>query len=120
MNLLRYSVLLLAVLCFSCYPKIKIEGFDGDKWNQPFQSCLEDKIDLAEMIVSNQDNVLGKGQAEIKQLLGQPDEHELYRRNQKFFYYNLTAGDTCQNLKVRRLSVLFDALDRAKEVMITE
>ncbi|MEP4531600.1 MAG: hypothetical protein ABJ004_00845 [Cyclobacteriaceae bacterium] len=117
---MKYSLLLLVVFCFSCYPKIKIEGFDGEKWKQPITTCQEDKIGLAELVVANQGNVLGKGQAEIKQFLGQPDEHELYRRNQKFFYYNLTAGDTCENLRVRRLSVLFDALDRAKEVMVTE
>lgn len=73
---------------------------------------------MAQFIIENQDKLLGEGQAEVKGLLGQPDEHELYRRNQKFFYYDLTpTKDICQ---YRRLSIRFDALDRVKELMIIE
>ncbi|MFY0600544.1 MAG: hypothetical protein JXR03_12805 [Cyclobacteriaceae bacterium] len=113
--------LLTLTFLFSCYPKIKIEGFEQEKWNQNIKSCDENKVAIADLIISQEDKLLSKGQAEIKQLLGQPDEHELYRRNQKFFHYHLTAGDSCSQIKTqRKLSILFDALDRSKELMITE
>ena len=77
-------------------------------------------MDLANILVEHKDQLLGEGQTQIKKLLGQPDEHELYKRTEKFFYYNLTPGDTCDIETPRRLSIRFDALDRAKEVMIIE
>jgi hypothetical protein len=117
---MRLHVILLALLFTSCYPKIEIEGFDAERWNTPITECSQTKTDLAALIISQEDQILGKGQAEVKELLGQPDEHELYRRNQKFFYYNLTAQDSCSSVAKKRLSILFDALDRAKEVMIAE
>jgi hypothetical protein len=113
----------LFAICFcviSCYPKIKIDGFDQEEWEKDV-TCEKDRIALAKTLIQNQDQILGKGQAEIKDLLGQPNEHELYNRNQKFFFYNLTTLDSCEELKIHyRLSVKFDAIDRAKGLMIEQ
>ena len=68
----------------SCYPKIQVEGFDQSDWKNPL-TCDHNRMELAQLLIENQDEILGKGQAEIKSLLGQPEEHELYNRNQKFF-----------------------------------
>lgn len=118
---MRIIYLLLTILLSSCYPKIRIDGFSKEKWSAAFENCESSKVQLALLIIENENALLGKGQAEVKQLLGQPSEHELYRRNQKFFHYVLVPSDTCGNIKVQKnLSILFDALDRAKEVMISE
>ncbi len=104
----------------SCYPKIKIDGFDQNRWNQQL-TCENSRLSLGQILIDNQHELLGQGQAEIKSLLGQPNEHELYNRNQKFFFYNLTAPDTCANIEIAyRLSVKFDAIDRAKEILIEQ
>ena len=114
------SIIIVIVLLTGCYSTPKIEGFDKDLWKTPIKYCDQDKLELAKILEKNEDKLLGEGQTQIKKLLGQPDEHELYRRTEKFFYYNLTAGDTCNIEQQRRLSIRFDALDRAKEVVIIE
>lgn len=111
---------LTLVTLLACYPKINVTGFDENQWNADL-TCNQDRYDMGQLLVENQATILGKGQAEIKQLLGQPQEHELYNRNQKFFFYDLTTRDSCQNIKILyRLSVKFDAIDRAKELVIIE
>ncbi|MEQ8239844.1 MAG: hypothetical protein RIA69_11565 [Cyclobacteriaceae bacterium] len=105
----------------SCYTTADIPGFDQEAWLTEITTCNDDKVKQAELIVANEILLLSSGQAIIKKLLGQPAENELYNRNQKFFHYNLTAGDTCSNVeKQLRLSIRFDALDRAKEIIILE
>lgn len=109
------------ILLTACHSTPAVEGFDSTQWEIPLQDCSDSKVQLGEILVNHQHQLLGSSQTEVKALLGKPDEHELYLRTQKFFYYNLTPGDTCTNIsKPLRLSILFDALDRAKEVMIIE
>lgn len=111
--------LLLTISLSACYSIPEIEGFDKDVW-QSEMSCDTNRLAMVQLLISQQEKLLGEGQAEIQQLLGAPDEHELYNRNQKFFYYNLTPPTGCENRSFRRLSVKFDALDRVKEVMVIE
>lgn len=113
----RLLILLTAILFAQCYSIPNIEGFDQGNWLQSAISCEDNRMTQADLLVEQQGKLLGEGQAEIKTLLGQPTEHELYNRNQKFFYYQLVEGDSCAN---RRLSVRFDALDRVKEIRIIQ
>lgn len=101
----------------ACYSIPTIKGFNKSEWSAKLSSCSENRLDQAQVLLDNQKLLLGEGQAEIKSLLGQPTEHELYNRNQKFFYYNLTLPEC---VPAYRLSVRFDALDRVKEVLIVE
>ncbi|MBR08258.1 MAG: hypothetical protein CMP48_11370 [Rickettsiales bacterium] len=116
----KLAIPFLTILLTGCYSLPNIPGFNQDIWQVPITYCDQDKMDLANILVEHKDQLLGEGQTQIKKLLGQPDEHELYKRTEKFFYYNLTPGDTCDIETPRRLSIRFDALDRAKEVMIIE
>lgn len=111
--ILSFSILVLS----GCYSIPEIDGFDADMWKSGEINCEDHRIKQAEVLVSQSEKLLSEGEAEIKGLLGKPSEHELYNRNQKFFYYNLTDQD-CPSAK--RLSIKFDALDRAKEVRIIE
>lgn len=116
----KLSVLFLSILLSSCYSTPTIPGFKPEVWKVPITYCDQSKMELANVLIENKEQLLGEGQAQIKQLLGKPDEQELYRRTEKFYYYNLTPGDTCAIETSRRLSIRFDALDRAKEIMIIE
>jgi len=107
----------MAILLNGCYSIPQIDGFDKDQWMSEITNCEENKLDQAQLLIDQVDKLYSEGEAEIKGLLGSPDEHELYQRNQKFFYYNLTLKD-CPEPK--RLSLRFDALDRLKEVLIIE
>lgn len=110
-----FTIILCALLLQSCYSIPEIEGFDESSWLSKIEGCETKKLHLAKLLVEQESMLLSEGEAEIKGLLGAPDEHELYSRNQKFFYYNLTTDD-CN--PAQRLSIRFDALDRVKEVMI--
>lgn len=121
-KLMKNHFLLLGVLLlvFGCYSIPELPNFDVSRWSEELNNCQSTKLDLGQVIIANQDRLFGEGQAEIKALLGQPDENELYLRNQKFFYYDLTLPtDSCDGI-FQRLSIRFDALDRVKEIMIIE
>ena len=56
----------------------------------------------------------------ILKLLGKPDQNELYKRNQKFFYYFVEPSGKCDSTKTKakRLSIRFNAMELAKDVVI--
>ncbi len=109
---------LFLILLTSCYSIPDLVDFDKDSWNE--NSCEAPRYLQQELIINQKEKLLTEGQAEIKTLFGQPDEHELYNRNQKFFYYDLRKSDCDTTEKLKRLSIRFDALDRVKEVLIIE
>ncbi|MFT6881909.1 MAG: hypothetical protein ACI83W_001136 [Marinoscillum sp.] len=117
--MIRALVLICIIFVLSgCYSIPNIEGFDQAAWDA--NDCQNPRINQQSLIMEQQEKLLAEGQAEIKTLFGQPDEHELYNRNQKFFYYNLSP-DSCESLyQMKRLSIRFDALDRVKEVLVIE
>ncbi|CAM9992082.1 unnamed protein product [Chrysoparadoxa australica] len=108
-------ILLFPFLFISCYQSLKIDGFDQSVWERPI-TCEEDRIDEAKILMKSEKTLLESNQNEIQKLLGHPDEHELYSRNQKFFYYDLSLK--CDTLPKKRLALRFDALGRVNEVNI--
>ena len=103
-------------LLLSCYHTPKIEGFDPKAWNEAIESCSDYREKNVIKILNNKDQLLSHGQNSIQNILGKPSEHELYRRNKKFFFYNLTCEKN--NEDVKRLSILFDALGRAQDIRV--
>lgn len=57
---------------------------------------------------------------EIVDLMGRPDRNELYKRNQKFYYYWIVPGEPCgkPNDSGTKLTLRFNAVGKAKEVSI--
>lgn len=109
------------IFLLGCQSTPTVTGFEPSKWNSPLKECHDSRLEQAQMLIDQQSQLLGCRQTQIKSLLGKPDEHELYLRTRNYFYYNLTPGDTCPNIsKPLQLSILFNALDRAKEIMIIE
>lgn len=120
---MKIIYLFTALLLFACSSASspEIAGFDVEAWKSRINDCSQSKVAMAETLIQHQDKLLGKGQSAIKSYLGAPYANELYQRNQKFFYYKLTAGDTCASVdKPLMLSIRFDAIDRVKELMIVE
>lgn len=66
--------------------------------------------------------MLGLEEMQVIELLGRPDQNELYKRNQKFYYYWLTPSDQCDSTHVAgtmlRLAIRFNAMGLAKEVAV--
>ena len=58
---------------------------------------------------------------QIKELLGQPDMHELYERTQRFYVYSVDPGASCPNFIADKLAanftLRFNALGRVHEVV---
>ncbi len=112
---MRIVLLLVLVFCFSCYKAPQIDGFDQAAWNKAI-SCKQYRSEEAQALLNYKEILLSANQNEIQALLGNPDEHELYSRNQKFFYYDLKPK--CDSIPGQRLSIRFDALGRVNEIMI--
>ncbi len=116
-------LILLLVIFTSCYKQLEMEGFNKDKWINGQNDCDTYRLDISETIIENQDILLESTQNEIESLLGKPQEHELYDRNQKFFHYRLTPQERCGEYKtVKYLSIRFNAIGRANliQVMLRE
>ncbi|MEQ9468128.1 MAG: hypothetical protein RLN88_11990 [Ekhidna sp.] len=117
------TLLLIPILLSSCYQSLSIDGFDKDQWTNYAQDCSSYRLDIAELIIKNEDILLEGTQNEIEGLLGKASEHELYERNQKFFHYRLTPPEECGDYEVIQfLSIRFNAIGRANlvQVMVRE
>ena len=70
-------------------------------------------------LLRQKDKLKGLSQDDIVEVLGKPDQNELYKRNQKFFYYLLSPGKACgSDSTAHRLSLRFNAMGFAKEVLV--
>ncbi len=113
--LLGYALL----FCFCTNPLPKIKTIDLSRWKADRHGCSGYRSTTAAELLSQKEKLLGLTENQILELLGKPDAVELYRRNQKFYYYSLAADSTC-SLPARRpqkLSLYFNATGRVKEVI---
>jgi hypothetical protein len=120
---LKYRILSITVLTFTLLgcgkPLPQLDNLDLEKWKNDKFACLHDREKMIESFTAQIEKLKGLSQDDIVKLLGRPDENELYKRNQKFFYYYLTPGKKCANDSVaQKLSLRFNAMGFAKEVLI--
>lgn len=117
---MKNSLFILSLLLLSsCYKTLTIDGFDKERWINYKSDCSTYRIDIANLIIKNQDVLLKGTQNEVESLLGKAAEHELYERNQKFFHYRLTPPDACgEQETVKYLSVRFNAIGRVNLVQV--
>ena len=112
----------LSVLFGSCGKSaIKLDGFDKAAWQSDAYGCAGARMNQIELLKSYEQKLLQRSQNEIKMALGAPDEHELYERTRKFFYYYLEPGSKCgdsTNRYPRILQIRFNALDISNEIFI--
>lgn len=74
---------------------------------------------MADALLSQKEKLLSLSELEIVDVLGKPDQQELYKRNQKFYYYFIKPSEDC-NLpspaNSLRLVIRFNAVGLAKEI----
>ena len=124
--MLRFRLLstLSAIILFSCGKELpKLQGFDRDKFVADAHGCEGNRSKMISLLEVEKDKLLALDEMQIVEALGKPDENELYKRNEKFYYYDLTpSSDFCNtsptDTTARRLVIRFNAMGLAKEIDI--
>jgi hypothetical protein len=117
----QYSALLFLLIFTGCSKSLpELENLDLSAWKNDKHACGEYRLNSIEVIRTQKEKLLALKESQIIELLGRPDRNELYKRNQKFFYYNLQPDSTCTNPvgNAARLAIRFNAMGLAKEVAI--
>ena len=119
-RLLRVNILslLLFTACGKSRPEIK--GFDRDRWKNDSNGCKKERLSLSDAVLASKDQLLGLSEMDIVSVLGNPDQHELSTRNQKFYRYYLEPNEKCgsASLHPKKLVVRFNAVGLAKEITL--
>lgn len=117
-----YSLFLCLGLLTGCQEIPTLQNFDAKSWQQDRLGCQGKREQLIESLANQTDKLKGLGQNQIIELLGKPDLQELHKRNQKFYLYFYKKGPQCDGQmsypKGQAISIRFNALDRANEIVI--
>ncbi len=117
------SLFIVLVFCVGCdKPLPTLDGIDSGQWADDKNACGSARAAMHDAIDQEKEKLLGLDQMQIVSLLGKPDQNELSRRNQKFFYYFLDPAPACgtPDSAATRLVIRFNAVGLAKEVLITD
>jgi hypothetical protein len=117
----RVNLLFLAFILFTCgKPLPSINNIDLNSWKQDKNGCGQFRTSIIAEIDLQKDKLLALDEKQVVELLGNPDRNELYKRNQKFYYYYLKPSPDCQSppIETSRLVIRFNAMGLAKEVFV--
>jgi outer membrane protein assembly factor BamE (lipoprotein component of BamABCDE complex) len=81
---------------------------------------------MAASLEAQRSKMLALDEMAIVSLLGNPDQNELYTRNQKFYTYFLQPGPDCaantipgdRDTAPKKLVIRFNAMGLAKEIIV--
>jgi hypothetical protein len=121
-NILAKIAFVITCSLFSCSKSLPVlDGVDLKEWSDDKNACMGKRIAMKDAITNQKEKLLGLNEMELVSLLGKPDNNELYKRNQKFYYYHILPSKDC-NLKtqnaVLQLVVRFTAMGVANEVSV--
>jgi len=115
-------VIIILLITLSCgNPVPTLDQIDLDAWKDDKLACAGKRTSMSAALQAQSNKLLALSEKEIIELLGKPDENELYTRNQKFYYYFLEPSTTCSETVTgdpRRLVIRFNATGLAKEVLV--
>jgi len=111
-------VLFAAVACSR--PTPSLEGLDADAWKADRHACQGVRATGVTALQEQKKNFLGLSEMQIVSVFGTPDRNELYKRNQKFYYYDLQPSTDCPHATPTPLALVirFNAMGLAKEISI--
>ena len=121
MNIFKWpSAVCVGLLLFCCNstPE-KVKDFDDDTWKSDRYACKGERSRQIDNLMKQREKFLAFDEMAIVDLLGKPDEQEIYKRNQKFYYYYVEPGPKCTTSKevaAQRLIIRFNAVGLAKEI----
>lgn len=113
----------LFIFC-SCGPSIPhLEDIDEAAWKNDKNGCKGERVKMIESLLSQKEKLLALSELDIVDVLGKPDKQELYKRNQKFYYYSILPSPECNpstSADSRQLVIRFNAMGLAKEIVTEE
>lgn len=115
-----YFILIFGIVACD-RPLPTLNNLDLEAWRNDRNACGTYRQSSIEAIKNQKDKFLALKELQIVELLGKPDRNELYKRNQKFYYYYLLPSPDCaiDSLKTTsRLAIRFNAMGLAKEAII--
>jgi hypothetical protein len=121
MRSLSVGCLLVCLMCLSCRkPLPELKGIETEVWMNDKNGCSGARVTSIETLKEQKVALLGLSEMEIVQVLGKPDRNELYKRNQKFYYYYLQPAPECEQHSdsALRLAIRFNAMGLAKEISV--
>ncbi|QOI98228.1 MAG: hypothetical protein HRU69_12355 [Flammeovirgaceae bacterium] len=114
-------VLSFILVLWSCGKSLPVfENMNLADWQQDRNGCSGKRAAMEQVISNQKDKLLALSETQVAELLGRPDRNELYKRNQKFFYYFIHPSPDCDTPKEngQKLVIRFNATGRVKEVTI--
>lgn len=118
----RLNIFLSAIILCACNNALPVlDGMDELSWKSDKNACGGKRSEMIDTIKKQKEKLLALSELQIVELLGKPDQNELYKRNQKFFYYFVQPSKECAFAKIdhpERLVIRFNAMGLAKEVSV--
>lgn len=122
MKIIKILILILLASFGGCNNTTDLPGFDEAMWQRDKNGCEGIRLQMMYDLEKAKHQLQGLNQDNIVTILGRPDKNELYKRNQKFFIYEIANAKECKApFEVQKhifLSIRFNATGLAKEVMI--
>lgn len=116
----KIFVLILIAGSFACTRTRQFENFNSEQWKSDKGGCKGLRSAMISNLSSIKDELKGFSQKEVVDILGQPDQRELFERNQIYYTYFIDPGVNCEktgeNLKI--FTIRFSAINRANELLI--
>lgn len=111
----------LSLVLVSCGKQLPdLAPIDVAQWRTDKGGCGNIRWSSIQQLTEQLEELKALSEGDVVTLLGRPDRNELYKRNQKFYYYDIEPGKACSDsIKTNQQLILrFNAMGLAKEVTI--
>ncbi len=114
----------MALWLVSCGSSVEFtkEEFDTELWKNDRQGCQGLRKNQLENFQKIKTKLYELSERDIRQVLGKPDQVDLYKRKQKFYVYFVEKGIQCEGgasetQQAERIEIRFSALERVNEII---
>jgi outer membrane protein assembly factor BamE (lipoprotein component of BamABCDE complex) len=114
-------IIYVAILLTGCSQNnIQLENFEEEDWKNDKWGCKGKRLSMVDNLRENKEKLKGLNQFEVVKLLGQPDQKELYGRNQIFYTYFIDQSSKCQETEKRPKTFIirFNSINQANEFIL--
>ena len=86
------ALVVIIFIALSCKTELpQLADIDIEEWSSDRNACQGYRQSVVKALDAQRSKLLALSANEITAILGKPDQIELYKRNQKLFFYNLCA-----------------------------